>query len=168
MISVPQFSKNTQSNFDIVARCILIYLSYFWNAFFFILQIRANTSRNIRRLWNATMINVRSINCVNIFIAWIFYAWMSTKYCANVKKFYGIWNGTKNAMKVWPMDFCDFHPAMIVPFSLASANTMANKLIITVCKAIVTRFTSAPAMCKCIRTIIARIRLSCKKGECVF
>lgn len=37
-------------------------------------QIRANTSRNIHRLWNAIMINVPSINCESIFIAWTFCA----------------------------------------------------------------------------------------------
>lgn len=63
------------------------------------------------------------------------------------------------------MAFCGFHRRTIARFSLANANTMANKRIITVCRARAIRFTSAPAMFKCIRIIIVRIRPSCKKGK---
>lgn len=64
MISVPhsQFQQIIESVLRLSSNCFLF------------LQIRVNTSQSIRRLWNVIMINVLSINCVNIFIAWTFYA----------------------------------------------------------------------------------------------
>lgn len=187
MISVPLAKINTCCYARLHA-CLFIYLFVRWLVrsfvcrlrifllFFFVniffnfhlisfTQIRANTFRNIHHLWNAITINAPSINCESISIVWTFCAWMSIKCYANAKKCYGIWNGIKSATKVWPMAFCDFHRLTIVQFNLANANTMANKPIIIACKAIAIKSTSAQAMCKCTRIIIARIRLSCKKGK---
>lgn len=63
------------------------------------------------------------------------------------------------------MAFCDSHLRMIVPYNLASVNTMASKHIIIACRVNVIRCTLAPAMYKCIPITIARIRLLLKKGK---
>lgn len=155
----------TYFNFDF---SVFVSFSFSFCFHFIFAQIRANTSQNIHHSWNAIMINAPSINCASISIVWIYCAWMSIKCYANEKKCCGIWNGIKSAMRVWPMAFCGSHQRTIVRFNSANANTMANKRIIIACKAIAIRSILAPAMCKCIQIIIARIRLSCKKGEFLF